>query len=587
MTEAKIALGMIVKPTEPPELLARCIRHAAKYVDGLFITITREQRVEPLEKVINAYKDDKHVNISYVKWEDDFAKARNFNLDTIPEEYEYILWLDTDDVLQLGENLRTIANNALQGNIDLVFARYLYQVELDAKGKLKEIVVEHMRERLFRNKRGKWVGAIHETIILDNATNIAVQELLVVHLTDDKRMEDNLARNIRILEAQVKKEQREDPRTVFYLGKAYFDMRHHKQTYVDQAMICFMEYLSPDTHNKNMSGWSDERAICWEYLSECFRIKKQDDKVIECLWKALEEADQYPSFYLSIATYYAQKMDWDRAERWLKLAKQIPTPMSTMIMNPRDLKARTLEVAFHIGINTGRLDAALEAAKMLEELLGTKEMKDRVLQVNSMIAANKATQSIVYLGKYLEQLNDTKKIPALLQAVPLGIENEPIIAEMRNAFMPERKHKENEITIFCGPGFEQWSPKNVEGGIGGSEEAVIYLSKELVKQGWKVTVYGDPGADVGEYDGVKFEPYFNFNSKDTFNILVLWRQLQQNLPRAKKIYCWLHDVPNAMDFTEERLKGIEKVIVLSKWHRECLPNVPDEKIMISSNGVNL
>src|SRR3990167_2411840 len=179
MNQAKIALGMILKADEPPEMLKRCLMHVAQFVDAIYLTITQEQKVKPLEETASLYK----ANVSYTKWEDDFAKARNFNLDQIPAEYDYIIWLDVDDVLQLGANLRTIADNALAQNVDLIFCRYLYQVELTPEGKIKEIIIEHMRERLFRNKRGRWVGAIHETIILENAKNIAIQELIVVHLT--------------------------------------------------------------------------------------------------------------------------------------------------------------------------------------------------------------------------------------------------------------------------------------------------------------------------------------------------------------------------------------------------------------------
>ena len=587
MTEAKIALGMILKPDEPAEMLQRCLRHVAQYVDAIYLTITQEEKVDALEQVADLYRKDRPVEVSYTKWEEDFALARNFNLDRIPEDYDYVIWLDVDDVLQLGTNIRSIANKALEESVDLIFCRYLYQVELTPAGKIKEIIIEHMRERIFRNKRGRWVGGIHETIILDNAKNIAIQELVVVHLTTPERMEKNLDRNIRILEEQVKKENRQDPRSVFYLGKAYFDKRHEDLKYVDQAQICFMEYLSPSEHNNAMSGWADERAVCWEYLSEVFRIKQQPDQAIETLHKALLEADQYPSFYLSIAAHYAQTQDWPRAERWLEIAERLPLPMTTMIVNPRDLKCRALEVAYHVGINTGKLDMALKSAQQLLEILGTDEMQNRVTYVTSVKAANQAVQSFVYLAKYLEQIGDRNKITALIQAMPTGTENEPIMAQIRQVYLPERKHKNDEITIFCGPGFETWSPKNIEGGIGGSEEAVIYLSQELQKLGWKVTVYADPGPDAGEYDGVKYEPYFNFNPNDQFNIFISWRRIQDNFPRAKKRYVWLHDVVNSTDFTTERLSNVDKIIVLSKFHRECIPNVPDEKIMISSNGVNL
>src|SRR3990167_9397664 len=139
MNQAKIALGMILKYDEPPELLRRCLMHVAQFVDGIYLTITQEQQVKPLEEIASLYK----ANISYTKWEDDFAKARNFNLDQIPEEYDYIVWLDVDDVLQLGANLPIIAQKAKDEGMDLVFCKYLYQVELDEKGKLKEVLIEH------------------------------------------------------------------------------------------------------------------------------------------------------------------------------------------------------------------------------------------------------------------------------------------------------------------------------------------------------------------------------------------------------------------------------------------------------------
>jgi len=125
--------------------------------------------------------------------------------------------------------------------------------------------------------------------------------------------------------------------------------------------------------------------------------------------------------------------------------------------------------------------------------------------------------------------------------------------------------------------------------MGGSEEAVVYMSKELSKLGWKVTVFGDPGADEGEYDGVKYVPYYKFNSLDEFNILVAWRHptfVDSNI-KAKKTYLWAHDILNALDFTEERVAKWEKIFVLSPWHRTNIPDVPDDKILISGNGITL
>jgi len=40
------------------------------------------------------------------------------------------------------------------------------------------------------------------------------------------------------------------------------------------------------------------------------------------------------------------------------------------------------------------------------------------------------------------------------------------------------------------------------------------------------------------------------------------------------------------EFTEERLANVDKVMLLSKYHRTCYPNIPDEKVFYSANGID-
>jgi hypothetical protein len=70
--------------------------------------------------------------------------------------------------------------------------------------------------------------------------------------------------------------------------------------------------------------------------------------------------------------------------------------------------------------------------------------------------------------------------------------------------------------------------------------------------------------------------------------LIIWRapwELDYKW-KANKVYLDLHDVPNPMEFTPERLKNVDKIFVKSKFHRNLIPHVPDEKIKIISNGVD-
>lgn len=103
---------------------------------------------------------------------------------------------------------------------------------------------------------------------------------------------------------------------------------------------------------------------------------------------------------------------------------------------------------------------------------------------------------------------------------------------------------------------------------------------------------------MGIYDGVEYKPYYDLNPKDMFNVMVLWRGVGfiDFEPKAKFVLLWTHDIPNNPDNTEERLAKINKIAVLSEYHkslfRQCdkkgnFTKIPDSKFFLTSNGVNL
>lgn len=296
---------------------------------------------------------------------------------------------------------------------------------------------------------------------------------------------------------------------------------------------------------------------------------------------------------------YALKKDFAKAKHWLNLATYVPEPVTTLISTPRDLKIRALEVNYNILLNEGNLKQATESAKMLCEIMPNEpRFKVRLQEIESIFAANQASQSIVYLGKYLEQIKETEKVPYLVQAIPRDLQMERFASEMRHRFNPARIWKDNEIAILCGPGFEQWSPKSIETGIGGSEEAIIYMSQELTKLGYKVTVYANPEQEAGDHNGVTYKMWHDMNIKDRFNILILWRQIGfiDFNPRARFKMLWCHDMPLNPELTEERINKLDKIAVLSEFHKGqfrmqktdgTFEKIPDEKFFLTANGINI
>jgi len=146
------------------------------------------------------------------------------------------------------------------------------------------------------------------------------------------------------------------------------------------------------------------------------------------------------------------------------------------------------------------------------------------------------------------------------------------------------------MIIYCGESTESWSPKSIKSGIGGSEEATIYLSRELAKLGHKVTVYNKCGKDAGTYDGVEYKSYLLYNN-DECDTIIFWRSpdiMTEKIikSKAKKKYLWLHDTIEETSLLPV-INLLDGVMVLSNYHRMLYPNVPNDKIFLTQNGVDL
>jgi glycosyltransferase involved in cell wall biosynthesis len=160
---------------------------------------------------------------------------------------------------------------------------------------------------------------------------------------------------------------------------------------------------------------------------------------------------------------------------------------------------------------------------------------------------------------------------------------------MRFEITPPKTWEDKSIVIFCGQGIPEthWAYPSIFTGIGGSERMVIQMSQELTKLGYKVTVYNNCGELRGEYDGVTYLPFYHFNPKDNYNILIGWRcpQLFQNDIRANKKLIWLHDIAYKWQFNDESIEKTDKFIFLSKWHRDNMPEINESKVYVSNNGI--
>lgn len=610
----KIALSMIVRGDKTDhEKMNRALESIAPHVDGIYVTITGPRNlVSKTEEVLKKY----NVNISYeeslfevdkgtVDWLKEFFKyepeckagdklfvfdkARNYAMDQIPKDYDWLLWMDSDDVFVRGENLHELAKIGIQQGIEAYYFNYLYQAEFDEKGNIKHRVIEHLRERLLRNSGVyRWVAPIHETLIEQRPTRKTDNyDCEVIHLATDEDRMGSLKRNLKLLELSIFQTQGKDPRPIYYLAKAYFDLRTTETD--NKAIPLIMQYLL----GEDKSGWPEERAQAWEYLAEIYRRRGEHNNAVKAALNSFTEPTE-PSMtpFLNLATSFMAKQQYELALFWVKIASQIPEKKTTLVKNVKDIQGRTLEVIYNACMNLSKVDQAHAAAvKLLDLYPDDPTVKSAFEFINQVKAERDVSMKVTELANFLKQTGERDKIKPLLNSVPAIASNNPFMIQLYKENNPPEAWGEKDITIYCGPGFTNWSPKQLDNPgasfVGGSEEAVINMSRELSKLGWGVTVYGDPGNDEGIHDGVNYLPYYKFNKLDNFNILISWRQLgffDQPL-NAKKKYLWLHDIPNKMEYTPERIQGIDKIFVLSNWHRDQIDHVPDEKVWITTNGI--
>ena len=594
---------MILGDFEDPVIVQRSLDSVGKQVDGVYYTITHttqkpSKQAKDLARHMKVYALSKgypEPEISYFKWVKDFSEARNFNWDQVSKDWDYILWLDADDVLRGADNLQKAAELAAQNKAESVFFNYIYQADVDEKGELKNVIIEHLRERLIANTKAyKWIGAIHETLIEQRGTNKIDSDLCdVLHLSKNERRDRAIKRNIDILEEELRKQgTRQDPRIVYYLGKAYFDL--HDDEHYKKAEELITRYLEGSENNVR-SGWEEERAQAWDYLAEIYRIKSLFNKSVQAQANALIESPKFPQFYINMALSYVYLQRWDKARFWADLSQKIAYPKTTLVMNPRDMQARLLEIYFNIAVNKDNVEMAYNSMSGLMNLFPDVEsVQQRFMSAEKAKMDNETVHRFVMITKYLDSLGEKDKVVDLLNSIPDHLKDTPIISSIRRDFTPARKWGDNEIAIVCGRGFEKWSPDNLKQGIGGSEEAVIHISRQLTNLGWDVTVYGDPEKPQ-DYDGVHYRGWYEFNPSDAFNILIGWRNIGffESKWNAKKAYLWLHDVQNPVEYTKQRVDNLDKIFVLSEAHKATVLNdynkewLTDDKFLLTGNGIDV
>lgn len=565
---------MIAKTSEWKEL-DKCLASAKDQVDGIFALFNYKDKVdEGYKKLVKKY----NIDADLTEWTGNFGEMRNKSLARIPKEYDWVLWLDVDDTLELkeGVTLQSIVTNT-PPQFSGIMAAYNY--DRDKKGNLLEVL---KLVRLFKNDGAMgWRDdvMIHETIVDHRTVNRCFSEEFWVehHPTADRRSE-SLIRNIEILEKQLEGEaSNTDPRTLYYLGISYADSGNY-----DRAYELLETYLT-------VSGWDEERAEanCW--LGRICMNRNQPSQAKKFYGQALSETPNSIDAYIGLASAEQALRQFQKAILWAELSLVIKPLNTSITQNPFDNKYRPYLILSNCNLELGgkRLQTALGWAKKAHEFAGDDISKAQIELIEHILKQQAKIEGFIMQAK--KMLPNKGLIEMMFKKLPNDIKTAPPVLGFMNQMRDSKKWPKKTIAIYCGSGpLKGWTPESLKEGIGGSEEAVIRISKHLRDLGYKVTVFAEPLAKDGNYDGVEYRNYWEISFKDRFDVFIGWRcPWVFDYPiKARKKYLWLHDVMETSEFTPERLDNLDKVMVLTKYHRNLFPNIPEDKIFMTGNGID-
>lgn len=563
----KLSLALICTPTDKE---AKRLDVALSSVKGVFdeivITQAGPHPSEAVEKVCAKH----NAKTDFYTWHDDFAAARQHNFEQCTGDW--IVWMDTDDLLQGAENLRKNIEIADEGGVTGL--SILYHYSHDSKGNVED---SHWKLQAVKKGFYEWKGVIHEDLLpIKEGKNATIKDVVRVHTASKKDAESSLKRNLSILEKAIKTEP-DEPRHYFYLARCYLGTEDW-----EKVIEVVDTYLT-------LSNWKEERYDALNMAGEAWMRLGEHNMALKTHSKAILELEDAPDAYIYKARNYIAKEEWLNALTNLEIAEgrdKDATVLKRAALYDHDLYTMSAIAYAQVGM----FHAAVQAA----ERAYTNRQSPQALEILQMTTALAKDEDLTVTYRKLgeQMIGNNERLNALLSTVPDSIADDPRLLALKFGAQEPQTLGENSVVWFCGNSLEAWDGNSVKnGGIGGSETAVIEISKEMAKRGKEVTVFNRCDAPAGGVviDGVRYMNFWEFNKLDSFNTLIYWRapQFVDYDVKAKTTIVDMHDTSNDALFTPERLEKIDHVFVKTDYHKSFYPSVPEEKFVVVGNGIDL
>lgn len=544
-----VSLQMIVK--DEVEAVNDIVFNAVQYFDEINLTVSDKKAATALQ---TQWGKQPEVHIVHRPWNNRFDEARNENI--AMSHCDYYFWLDCDDEFDF-KYIPTLVEIAVNGDFDQIMLPYEY-----AKDDRGNTVAYHWRERLMKRSHPfVWKGWVHETPISNLPYKAHRVNVPVVHINGEEHTLESLQRNHAILlEATA---QSDDPRYQLYLGTSYYSLGKY-----GEAVEILDKFVKVSGNGEDIY-----RALCC--MSECAAKMGSTNAAMQYAMQAAAQTPEYPQSYLLMAEWELDGGNNEEALEWAKVSLSKPQPKGLGVFDP-SARDQVYLVATYANLKLHNFNEALKWIRNLKpDHPARQEMEEEIL-------TEADAETFVTLLPKFRKYFETEE--TLYNALCYDLRYDVRLRGLRDIVTKPKTWSDKSIVILVGEGYEEWGPHTLVKGMGGSEEAVVYLSREMAKLGWEVTIYGAVEQPIADSLGaVTYLPWREINKSDNFNIFIAWRapEFTEHI-KAKVKVADIHDILN-----KSSVKDYADVtyFVKSNFHRELYPELADEKFRVIGNGI--
>lgn len=491
------------------------------------------------------------VTVKKFKWEEDFSKARQQSFDMVPkDEFDWIVWLDTDDALRVDKEGGLDAMfDSLDEYTRGIFVRYDYAVDPETG----TVIVEQWRERFMSTKtKWTWRYRIHEVCGTPPGTQFARRDHVhIEHLRKNGEDRGARDRNRKII-ATALREEPDEPRYLYYfasetMAEAAEKQGQEKTELIDAAIHAFMAYRDM------IDDVTDDYYIATSRIGELYYMKQDYVTAIDAHLECIAIYPTWPDAYVGAAKCCMEIGDWGRMKGFADMASKCPKPITPAGIEP-------FMSSFYPYFLRG----------LAEMELG--EYEDAIVDLSIAESYWDANGQI------------QEKIDEILVLQNANKDDDIDVRKQTRGTRPEKS-----ICFFTASLPFTWHP-NVEAGAG-AERCIMQLAPRFAADGWRVSVFGTPGEHRGIADGVEWWDSAEYNPDEPFTVFISSRSpipFQANI-NAKAKLLWMHDVNIGESLNQ--IKDIpDKILGLTNWHANHLARLyglRQDQLGIVPNGIEL